>query len=208
MRLVVLGASKGVGKATLKLGLERGHRMIAVSRTDEGMGATPNLNRYFFDVRDEARLRDTLKGADAVILSVGHPPTRKPVTLFSQGTNAVIGAMKAEGLRRLLVVTGIGAGDSRGHGGFFYDRILQPWLLRTIYEDKDRQEELVAQSGLDWTLVRPGFLTNGRARGKFRTLTDMRGQKAGRISRADVAAFLMACAEEPIYFGNTVNIFY
>ena len=78
-------------------------------------------------------------------------------------------------MRRLICVTGIGAGDSRGHGGFLYDRVIAPFLLKTIYQDKDRQEALIRASGTDWTMVRPGFLTNGPLTGKYRLLTDLTG---------------------------------
>ena len=69
--------------------------------------------------------------------------------------------MKKAGVKRLVCVTGIGAGDSKGHGGFLYDSIFLPFLLGTIYADKDRQELVIKASDVDWTIVRPGFLTNG-----------------------------------------------
>ena len=84
-------------------------------------------------------------------------------------------------------MTGIGVGDSKAHGGFLYDKIVHPILLKTIYEDKNIQEDLVKESGLEWVIVRPGFLTNGPLSGKYRVLTDLIRVKAGKISRADVA---------------------
>ena len=65
------------------------------------------------------------------------------------------------------------AGDSRGHGGFFYDKIFQPLLLGTIYADKDREEELIKGSAADWLIVRPGFLTNGPRTAVYRAITDL-----------------------------------
>ena len=76
---------------------------------------------------------------------------------------------------------------SRGHGGFFYDRILQPLLLKEVYKDKDRQEAVVRESGMQWTLIRPGALKNGPGNGKYRVLTDLNGITIGSIARADVA---------------------
>ena len=63
-------------------------------------------------------------------------------------------------MKRLIAVTGLGAGDSRGHGGFIYDAVVFPLLLKRVYDDKDVQERIVRSSGLDWTIVRPGLLTN------------------------------------------------
>ena len=80
-------------------------------------------------------------------------------TLFSQSTRILVDAMKAAGVKRLIAVTGLGAGDSRGHGGLLYDAVVFPLLLKRVYDDKDVQEWIVRSSGLDWTIVRPGLLT-------------------------------------------------
>ncbi|TAK84466.1 MAG: flavin reductase [Betaproteobacteria bacterium] len=111
--------------------------------------------------------------------------------VFAKGTARLLEAMKANAVRRLLCVTGIGAGDSRGHGGFLYDRIFFPLLLKSVYADKDRQEALIRAADLDWTIVRPGFLTSGPLTRRYRVLTDLAGVSAGRISRADVAHFML-----------------
>jgi putative NADH-flavin reductase len=99
--------------------------------------------------------------------------------------------MHETAVKRLIIVTGVGAGDSKNHGGFLYDKIFNPIFLRTIYEDKNRQEQLVKASGLDWTIVRPAVLTDGSKTGKYRALTDLSGVTAGKIARADVADFIL-----------------
>jgi putative NADH-flavin reductase len=108
----------------------------------------------------------------------------------------------------LIFVTGIGAGDSRGHGGFLYDRIFQPLLLGTIYADKDREEALIKASSLQWLIVRPGFLTNGPRTGAYRVVTDLAGVTAGKISRADVADFMLNQLEAPTMFEQTPLLTY
>ena len=93
-------------------------------------------------------------------------------------------------VKRLICVTGLGAGDSRGHGGLLYDATL--WLfLGRIYADKDAQEWIIRQSRLDWTIVRPTVLTTGPRTGAYRVLVDARDWRSGFISRADVADFLV-----------------
>jgi len=109
---------------------------------------------------------------------------------------------------RLIAVTGIGAGDSRGHGGFLYDRIVNPLLLKTIYDDKNREEQVIMDSDSDWIIVRPGFLTNGPLTGKYRAITDLEGITAGKISRADVAHFVLSQIAEPTYKGQTPLLTY
>lgn len=131
--------------------------------------------------------------------------TWKPVTVFSEGTRNVLAAMRRHGVRRLVAVTGIGAADSKGHGGFFYDRLFNPLLLKTIYEDKDRQEALIRASGLDWTIVRP---PNGPLTGVYRVLTDLTGVTAAKISRADVAHFILEELTANRYLGQTPLLTY
>jgi len=115
--------------------------------------------------------------------------------------------MKAAGVRRLVVVTGLGAGESLGHGGLLYDRIALPFLLGAIYADKNRQEALVRASGLDWTIVRPVPLTDGPRTGDYRVLTDLTGVTAkGRVSRADCADGLLRALTEGAWMRQAVLI--
>ncbi len=141
-------------------------------------------------------------------MTIGIKNTRQPVSVFSKGTKTVVDAMKKSSCKRLICVTGIGAGDSRGHGGFWYDKMFKPLFLKTIYEDKDRQEAIVRESGLEWVIVRPGFLTKGSRTGKYRVLTDLSGVKTRTISRADVADFILQEAAEMKYREQTPLLTY
>jgi hypothetical protein len=107
---------------------------------------------------------------------------------------------------RLVCITGVGAGDSRGHGGFFYDRIFQPLMLNEVYKDKDRQEAVVRESGLVWTLIRPGILTNGPRTGRFRELQDLSGITLGKIARADVAGYILEHVKDERCYKKTLNL--
>jgi uncharacterized protein YbjT (DUF2867 family) len=111
--------------------------------------------------------------------------------------------MKAAGVKRLIAVTGLGAGDSRGHGGFVYDAVIFPWLLKRVYDDKDVQEWIIRSSGLDWTIVRPGLLTNRPATGRYRILKAAHDWRFGLISRADVADFIVRQVDDLALVGAT-----
>jgi len=100
-------------------------------------------------------------------------------------------------------VTGLGAGDSRGHGGLLYDAVVFPVLLKRVYDDKDVQEWIIRSSGLDWTLARPGLLTNRTATGGYRVLTAPKDWQFGTISRTDVAEFLVRVINDPALIGTT-----
>ena len=125
-------------------------------------------------------------------------------TLFSKATRILIDAMRAAGVRRLVTVTGMGAGDSRGHGGFLYDALMFPLVLKRIYDDKDVQEQMIRASGLEWTIARPGLLTGGAGdRPHARAGRPQGLAGAARSRRADVADFLVREAFERRYVGQT-----
>jgi putative NADH-flavin reductase len=209
MNLLILGASRGIGLQLLQQSLQAGHVITAVARHVQDLASQPErLRTISGDILDAGMIREAMAGQEAVCLTIGVGVTFKPVTVFSQGTKNVLAAMAEHGVRRLICITGIGAGDSKGHGGFLYDRIFRPLLLKTIYEDKDRQEALIKASATDWTIVRPGFLTNGPLTGKYQVLTDVSGVTAGKISRADVAHFLLAELSANRYLGQTPLLTY
>src|SRR5262249_11045529 len=110
--------------------------------------------------------------------------------VFSVATRILVDAMEARSVKRLISVTGLGAGNSRGRGGLLYDAAL--WLfLGRVYAGEDAQEWMIRRSRLDWTIVRPTVLTTGPRTGAYRVLVDARDWRSGFISRADVADFLV-----------------
>ena len=208
MKVLVIGATGPTGRELVKQGLALGHRITAAVRRPESAALPADTQIVRGDVTDRISLRAAVAGQDAILCSLGSKLSRQPTTLLSAGTRNLLAAMEENGVRRILCITGLGAGDSRGHGGFFYDRIFQPLLLKEIYLDKDRQEAILRASASDWTLVRPGVLTNGPMTGKYRALTDMAGEKLGRISRADVAGFLLRSLAEPETIRQIYNLTY
>src|SRR5947209_1942723 len=142
MKLLIIGASRGIGLDLLEQALSAGHEVTALVRNPQSLAVShENLRVVKGDILDKGSIEKALTGQDAVCVIIGIKVTRKPVSIFSKGTKAVVEAMKNSSCRRLICVTGIGAGDSRGHGGFLYDHVFNPIFLRTIYEDKDRSEE-------------------------------------------------------------------
>ena len=206
--LLVIGASRGIGLETVRAGLSAGHRVRALARGAAAIPLDePMLEKLAGDALDGARMAAALAGIDAVIQALGVSNGLQAVirgtTLFSKATRILVDAMKVAGVRRLVAVTGLGAGDSRGHGGLLYDALLFPLALKRIYDDKDVQEQMIRASDLDWTIVRPGLLTRGPATGRARALTDPADWRAGSVSRADVAEFLVREAFERRFVGKT-----
>lgn len=195
MNILVIGATRGIGRQVVLQALTAGNQVTAMARRLVSLPEGKRLRPVQGDILDEAAVQTAVAGQDAVVLTVACGPGLTPVSLFSNGTAHVLRAMRHHGVDKLVCVTGIGAGDSRGHGGFFYDRIILPVLLRGMYADKERQERLVRDSGCDWVIVRPGFLTNGPLTKTYSVYTHLAGVRAGRISRADVAHFILGQLE-------------
>lgn len=209
MKLLIIGASRGIGRQLLEQALQAGHLVTAMARHPEHLPRqSAGLQTVAGDILNLSLVQQVVAGQEAVCLTIGVGVTIKPVTVFSQGTKNVLAAMAEHGVRRLVCITGIGAGDSAGHGGLLYDRLFKPLLLKTIYEDKDRQEALIRASDTDWTIVRPGFLTNGPLTENYRVLTDLWGITADKISRADVAHFMLEELSAPRYVGQTPLLTY
>jgi putative NADH-flavin reductase len=125
-----------------------------------------------------------------------------PIRLFSDATRILIDAMVVAGVKRLIGVTGFGAGDSREHMSLWL-RLPFEALLGRVYADKAVQEMMIRQSPLSWVIARPGILTNGPRTGRYRVLEKPQEWKSGTISRADVADFLVKQIEDDTLLGKT-----
>jgi uncharacterized protein YbjT (DUF2867 family) len=197
-KILVLGATGATGRLIVNQAVARGYDVTVLVRSADKASDIRGAKLIVGDARDEAALREALKGRDAVVSALGTPvsPFRE-VTLLSTATRALVSAMKAEQVSRLVCITGMGAGDSAGHGGFIADNVIFPLLLKKVYADKNRQEAIVSDSGLDWVLVRPSILNNKPGRGSVRALTDLSGFHGGSIAREDVATFVLdqVCAD-------------
>lgn len=191
-KILVLGATGGTGRLIVGRALERGQEVTALVRSPEKASDLKGAKLIVGDVRDEKVLREALKGQDAVVSALGTPASPfREVTLLSTATRALVSAMNAEHVSRLVCITGMGAGDSAGHGGFLFDNVIFPLLLKKVYADKNRQETIVRDSGLDWILVRPSVLNDKPGRGSVRALADPSDFHGGTISRQDVAMFVL-----------------
>lgn len=196
--VLVIGASGGIGRETLSAALNAGHRVRAFSRSANEIDLENNyLEKHSGDAMNEAGIDAALDGIDVVVqtLGIGADELFKSVNLFSESTRILIAAMQRRNVRRLIVVTGFGAGDSREAIGCL-QRIPFRLFLGRAYDDKDVQERLIKESGLDWTIVRPGILTKGARTGRYRVLVEPSQWRNGVISRADVADFIVRSIDD------------
>jgi putative NADH-flavin reductase len=191
MKILVLGATGSVGRRIVAEGLERGHHITAFVRSaSKVQQKASNLRVVVGNVLDDTALARALEGQDAVAYTIGVRSPR-PTTLFSDSTLKLVALMERQGVKRLVCITGVGAGETKGHGGFLYDRIGYPLITKNIYLDKDRQEEIIRGSSLEWTIVRPTVFREGQAKSEFQAVTEMRDIVLRRISRQEVANFVL-----------------
>ena len=198
MKVLIIGATGSTGRILLEKALEQGHEVTALARNPSAVAPREYRPRVLGgNVLDPEAVEAAVSGQDAVLSALGTRST-KPTTLFSESTHNLISAMDKHRVRRLICITGIGVGDSKGHVGFLYDRIIRPFVVKNVYEDKERQEEAIKQSDLDWVIVRPARLTDEPAKGEYGVYLGG-SYTAKTISRADVAAFMLAQLTDDTY---------
>lgn len=204
MKIALFGATGGTGQRTLEQALTQGYSVHALVRTPAKLTLeNPQLTIIQGDVLDPQKVQECISGCDAVICSLGST-SNNPDTIVSAGTRQIITAMQAAGLRRLIVVTSLGVGDSKDQVPFFFKTLMQTVLKKSI-ADKEMQEQLVRESGLDWIIVRPGGLTDDPPTGDYLFGTD-KTIMAGQVSRADVADFLLKQLQDDRFLGQATAV--
>jgi putative NADH-flavin reductase len=200
MRVLVLGTGS-IGRRIASQGLSRNYELTVFARQPRPLPSSERLRVIQGDALDPVSVHAAVSGQQAVIYALGIVTRR--TTLFSDSTRILIDAMVSQGVRRLVAVTGVGAGETKGHGGFVYDRVVFPIFTKGIYEDKDRQEALIRSSTLDWVIVRPAPFKDRTPPGPLRVVTDIRGTTLRGISRDEVAAFVLDQLESDRYLHQT-----
>jgi len=206
MQVLVLGATGGVGRLVVEGATNRQHEITVLARSPQKLAELATRVRIVQgDALDPTAVANAVAGQDGVISVLGAGNVRH-TTLFSETTRMLLAEMERFSVRRLICMTGVGAGETKGHGGFFYDHILFPLFTKGIYEDKDRQEALIRQSRTDWTIVRPAAFRRSQPAGPLRAVTSVAGVTLRRISRLEVATFLVDELEQNRYVREAVFI--
>jgi putative NADH-flavin reductase len=224
MKLTIFGATGGIGRELLEQAEGAGHDVTAVVRDPTKLAAGRNgarVVRADLEASEPAIIESAVAGADAVLSGLGPRPMAK-AGVAEHGTRAIIEAMQAARVRRILVVSAapISTVPSPGRPnpprhdpgeGFFMRNVLTPAIkvvLRERYADLALMEDVLRASGLDWTVFRPPRLTNGSLTGHYRTALGRNLLGGSVISRADVAHAMLAAVGQPATIAETIGIAY
>jgi putative NADH-flavin reductase len=196
MHIVIFGATGATGRCLVEQALDQGYDVTAFAR-NPAVVTTQHVRLSIVrgDVLQKASIQEAIANQDAVLCTIGghdrlrvalsgHPRTPGLCTI---GTRNILDAMQACGVSRLICLSAWGIGDSKGRVPVIFRNVLFPLLMKEEYEDKEAQEQLIQQSTLDWTIVRPSRLTNGSRRGRYRMKSSLEFSLQSSISRADVA---------------------
>lgn len=219
MKLTIVAATGGIGRQILQQAVVAGHDVTAVVRNPAKLSRDVRAVQADLLDPDPAVLVSAVQGADAVISGLG-ARTSADNGVAARGTRALVAAMKATGVRRIIAVSaspiGTIATPHRPHppkydpgDGFLMRHVAAPLtkaVLRKHYADLAEMEDVLLDSGLDWTVARPPRLTDKPATGRYRTAVGQNLRGGTLISRADVAGLMLALAEQPGTAGQVVGI--
>ena len=205
--MLVLGATGPTGHRVVSLALEQGYQVTVLVRRPERLTIQADRLRVLTgSVPDDPQaLAVAVGGQEAVISALGVGQSLRSAGLIARSMLAIVSAMQSHGVRRLIVTSAYGVGDTLRDVPFV-PRVLMRFLLQDLYTDKAAGEEVLRRSGLDWTLVYPVTLTNGPRTGQYRVGERLALRGFPRISRADVAAFLVSQLVDATYVKKGVLI--
>jgi putative NADH-flavin reductase len=195
MNITIIGASAGIGLETVKRGLNRNHSITTLSRTE--IAEKKSIKMILGDATNKADVTNAIQNADALIITLGTGKNMKATTLFSDFANLIVEIDRENKIAiPFIFVTGFGAGESKNYVSWLVKMFLK-YFLKDVYADKTKMEEIITNSDLNWTVVRPGRLLDKELTEKYRIENELfKGINIGGINRADVADFLIKQAEK------------
>jgi uncharacterized protein YbjT (DUF2867 family) len=210
MRVVVLGATGGTGRLLVEQAIDRGHEVVAYVRRPDALPPRPGLDVVGGQLTDEPALTAAMTGADAVLCAIGPTGVKDLLgtDLMRRSLPVVAAAMTAAGVRRLVLLSAYGVGDT-ARSASFMARLTFRTAVRALYRDKREAEERLAAAGLDVTTVHPTMLTNGET-GEAPVVRDATtvAHVSGmpKVSRAALATAMLDAAEDPATVGRRLIV--
>ena len=197
MNITIIGASAGIGLETVKRGLNRNHSITTLSRSEIEIEEKKSVKMILGDATNKADLVNAIQNADALIITLGTGKNMKATTLFSDFAKLIVEIHEENKIDiPFIFVTGFGTGESKNYVSWLV-RLFLKYFLKDVYADKAKMEEIITNSTMNWTVVRPGRLLDKELTEKYRIENKLfKGINIGGINRADVADFLIKQAEK------------
>lgn len=207
MDITIIGASAGVGLETVKRALERNHKVTTLSRSKINLPSNANLTTLKGSATNKTDLKKSLENTDAVIVALGTGKSMKATTLYSEFAQLLVEVQQEKNFQiPFIILTGFGAGESGQYNGFMM-KLFFKFLLKDVYADKTKMEEIIAHSKMKWEIVRPGLLKDKPLTEKYRIENKLyQGINISSINRSDVADFLVKQAENPTELYKYVSL--
>lgn len=204
MKLIVFGATGGIGSQVVAQALTAGQAVTAVARQPSAITLRhERLAVIPGDVLELETIRESIAGQEAVISALG-VRHRAPTTVYSEGVTNIMQAMHAAGVRRILCVSASGLDPGPRWQRWIAKPIL--WLiLKNMYTDLVRMETRVKASGLEWTILRPPAFTNGPRTGHYQAVVNQHLSRGLSISRADIADYILKHLNDRATYGGMVE---
>ena len=198
MNITIIGASAGIGLETAKRALQRNHKVTTLSRSEISSLNNTNLTVIRGSATNKNDLQKSIGQADAVIVALGTGKSMKATTLYSDFAKLLVEVQSETNAQiPFIILTGFGAGESGEYNSFLM-KLFFKLLLKNVYADKTKMEEIIANSKMKWEIVRPGLLKDNPLTEKYRIENKLfKGINIGSINRTDVADFLVKQAENP-----------
>ena len=207
-KIIVFGATGGTGQELVKQALANNHEVTAFVRSPEKMKVeNDNLTIVKGDVLNYPQVYSAIKNQDIVFCNLGMPASDKS-TLRANGTSNIVKAMKENKVKRLICQTSLGFGDSKEVLPWHMKYIIVPFILKNAFKDHELQEEVIEKSKLEWTIVRPGNMTNGKLTGEYKHGFEPTEKIKLKVSRNDVSHFMLEQIENNQYLHKKVGISY
>jgi len=202
MNITIMGASAGIGLEAVKRGLKRNHSITTLSRSEIELEDKKSLKVILGDATNKADLLNSIQNADALIITLGTGKNMKANTLFSDFAKLIVEIHRENKIDiPFIFVTGFGAGESKNYVSWIVKMFLK-YFLKDVYADKTKMEEIITNSDLNWTVVRPGRLLDKKLTEKYR----IENRLFKGINRADVADFLIKKAENQTELKKYIGI--
>jgi putative NADH-flavin reductase len=206
VKLLILGATGGTGQHIVSQALERGHDVTMLARDrSKAPAAGPRLRVFDGDAQNSAALFEAMRDRDAVMSAIGRGRSFKSENLIERTVPGILSAMQSSGVKRLMFMSALGVGDSYRDSPIVA-KLFFTTLLRGIYADKLIGDQQIRSSGLDWTIVQPVVLTDGPLTKRYRNGEHLRLAGMPKVSRADVAHFMLDRIDDPATIRKTLIV--